>query len=121
MVGSAVWGGYVSFELGQVDDALAVLCVSDPQRPQEAPAEWLQRLYGLTPAEARVLEALVAGHNLKGAAAGLGIAYETVRSHMKSIFDKTNTRRQIDVVKLVLSTSLWKAVSGESEPVGTTP
>ena len=118
---STLWGRHLRFDLGLLDDPIAVLFLSDPQRPQEAPAELLQRLYGLTPAEARVLEALVAGHNLKGAAAGLGIAYETVRSHMKSIFDKTNTRRQIDVVKLVLSTSLWKAVSGESEPVGTTP
>ncbi len=59
--------------------------------------------------------------HLKGAAAGLGIACETVRFHMKSIFDKTNTRRRINVVKLVLSTSLWKAVSGEGEPVSTTP
>ena len=118
---STLWGSHLRFDLGLLDDPIAVLFLSDPQRPQEAPAELLQRLYGLTPAEARVLEALVAGHNLKGAAAGLGIAYETVRSHMKSIFDKTNTRRQIDVVKLVLSTSLWKAVSGESELVGTTP
>ena len=118
---STLWGRHLRFDLGLLDDPIAVLFLSDPQRPQEAPAELLQRLYGLTPAEARVLEALVAGHNLKGAAAGLGIAYETVRSHMKSIFDKTNTRRQIDVVKLVLSTSLWKAVSGESELVGTTP
>ena len=118
---STLWGSHLRFDLGLLDDPIAVLFLSDPQRPQEAPAELLQRLYGLTPAEARVLEALVAGHNLKGTAAGLGIAYETVRSHMKSIFDKTNTRRQIDVVKLVLSTSLWKAVSGESELVGTTP
>ena len=118
---STLWGSHLRFDLGLLDDPIAVLFLSDPQRPQEAPAELLQRLYGLTPAEARVLEALVAGHNLKGTAAGLGIAYETARSHMKSIFDKTNTRRQIDVVKLVLSTSLWKAVSGESEPVGTTP
>lgn len=118
---STLWGSHLRFDLGLLDDPIAVLFLSDPQRPQEAPAELLQRLYGLTPAEARVLEALVAGHNLKGAAAGLSITYETVRSHMKSIFDKTNTRRQIDVVKLVLSTSLWKAVSGESEPVGTTP
>ena len=118
---STLWGSHLRFDLGLLDDPIAVLFLSDPQRPQEAPAELLQRLYGLTPAEARVLEALVAGHNLKGTAGGLGIAYETARSHMKSIFDKTNTRRQIDVVKLVLSTSLWKAVSGESELVGTTP
>ena len=104
---SALWGSHLRFDLGLLDDPVAVLFLSDPQRPQEAPAELLQRLYGLTLAEARVLEALVAGHNLKGMAAELSITRETVRSHLKSIFDKTNTRRQIDLVKLVLSTSLW--------------
>ena len=84
-----------------------VLFVTDPERPQEAPAELLRRLYGLTSAGAPVLEALVAGNSLKRAAARLGIAYETARSHVKSVLDKTNTRRQVDVVKLVLSTSLW--------------
>ena len=106
---STLWGSHLRFDLGLLDDPIAVLFLSDPERPQEAPAELLQRLYGLTPAEARVLEALVAGHNLNGVAAELGITRETVRSHLKCIFDKTDTRRQIDVVKLVLSTSLWNS------------
>jgi len=115
---STLWGSHLRFDLGLLDDPIAVLFLSDPQRPQEAPAELLQRLYGLTPAEARVLEALVAGRNLKGAAAELGITHETVRSHLKCIFDKTDTRRQIDVVKLVLSTSLWNSRAGQTRPTG---
>ncbi len=115
---STLWGSHLRFDLGLLDDPIAVLFLSDPERPQEAPAELLQRLYGLTPAEARVLESLVAGHNLKGVAAALGVAYETVRFHMKSIFDKTDTRRQIDVVKLVLSTSLWNSRAGQTRPTG---
>ena len=104
---STLWGNHLRFDLGLLDDPVAVLFLSDPERPQEAPAELLQRLYGLTPAEAKILEALVAGRSLKAAAADQVMAYETARSHMKAIFDKTDTHRQIDVVKLVLSTSLW--------------
>jgi DNA-binding CsgD family transcriptional regulator len=104
---STLWGNHLRFDLGLLDDPVAVLFLSDPGRRQEAPAELLQRLFGLTPAESRVLENLVAGHSLKATAGILGVSQNTARHHLKAIFDKTGTSRQVNVVKLVMSTPLW--------------
>jgi DNA-binding CsgD family transcriptional regulator len=59
--------------------------------------------YGLTPAEARVAAELCAGRSLEAAAGNLGVTYETARSYLKSIFDKTQTRRQGELVARLLS------------------
>jgi DNA-binding CsgD family transcriptional regulator len=67
--------------------------------PQTA---FLRNRFGLTPAEARLVLRLVAGDSLRSAAKALGIKYETVRTHLKSVFQKTRTRRQAELVILVL-------------------
>jgi len=67
--------------------------------PQTA---FLKNRFGLTPAEARVVHRLVSGDSLRSAAKALGIQYETVRTHLKSIFQKTGTRRQVELVVVVV-------------------
>jgi DNA-binding CsgD family transcriptional regulator len=106
---STLWGNHLRLDASILDDPVAVLFVTHPARPQEAPAELLQRLYGLAPAEARILESLVAGHSLKATAAAHNIAYETARSHLTAVFDKTGTSRQTNLVRLVLANPLWNA------------
>ncbi len=59
--------------------------------------------FGLTTAEIRVLEKLVAGADVDRITRDLGIAMPTVRSHLSRIFDKTGTSRQTDLVRLALS------------------
>ncbi|MBF0141656.1 MAG: hypothetical protein HQL74_15445 [Magnetococcales bacterium] len=90
--------------LGQ---SLAVIFVTDPRKPQEAPPELLQRLFGLTRREAEVVEQLVMGRSLQEAAELLGISDDTARTHIKAVFSKTDTSRQSDVVRLVLSSPVW--------------
>ena len=60
--------------------------------------------FGLTPAEARLALRLVAGETLRSAAAKLGITYETARTQLKNIFNKTGTSRQAELVVVVLTT-----------------
>jgi DNA-binding CsgD family transcriptional regulator len=67
--------------------------------PQTA---FLKNRFGLTPAEARLVLRLVSGDSLRSAAKALGIKYETVRTHLKSIFQKTGTRRQAELVIVVI-------------------
>jgi DNA-binding CsgD family transcriptional regulator len=62
----------------------------------------LKNRFGLTPAEARLVLRLVSGGSLRSAARALGIKYETVRTHLKSIFQKTGTRRQAELVIVVI-------------------
>ena len=59
--------------------------------------------FGLTPAEARLALHLVAGETLRSAAVKLSITYETARSQLKSIFNKTRTHRQAELVIVILT------------------
>lgn len=92
---------------GPLDRPLAVLLVSLPEEPQEAPAELLRRLFGLTLAEARVCERLVQRRTIKDIARDLGIAVDTVRAHLKSVYTKTDTAKQAELVAKIMATPVW--------------
>lgn len=62
-------------------------------------ADLLRVLFDLTPAEARVARMLMQGHMLGDVAAGLGIKSSTARVHIRSIFGKTATGRQVDLIR----------------------
>lgn len=113
---SALWGNPQKLGLGHLDRPLAALFVTDPDRPQEAPAELLQRLFGLTAAEAAVAERLTAGQSLRAVAEALGVSHHTARTHLKRIFNKTDTRRQAELVKKIMDTPVW-AAARESQRV----
>src|SRR6476620_6570460 len=59
--------------------------------------------FGLTPAEARLALHLVAGETLRSAAIKLSISYETARTCLKSIFNKTGTCRQAELVIVIFT------------------
>src|SRR5262245_11832165 len=63
--------------------------------------EFLTNRFNLTPAEARVVIRLITGESLRPCAKALGIKYETVRSYLKSVFQKTGTHRQAELVLTV--------------------
>lgn len=65
----------------------------DPQR--------LRRLFGFTATEARLAARLGAGASLTEAAAALKISRNTARQHLKAVFLKTDTHRQLDLVQLL--------------------
>ena len=53
---------------------------------------------------ARLRAALLAsGYRLEQVAEILGIAYETVRKHLKQIFGKTGTYRQAELVRILVT------------------
>jgi DNA-binding CsgD family transcriptional regulator/PAS domain-containing protein len=87
------------------------LFLSDPDQALETSEELLQRLFGLTWAEARLLERLVAGNSLTDAAILLGIKVSTVRTQLKAIFKKTGTSSQVDLLRTVLSSPIWMSCS----------
>jgi len=104
---STLWGNHIKLGLGVLDEPVAVIFITDPDRPQEAPAELLQRLYGLTPAESRLLECLVAGNSVEVAAGMVKITVNTARQHLKIIFQKTDTNRQAILIKKVVTSPVW--------------
>lgn len=79
----------------------AVLLVADPDEEIPLPAHILKSMYGLTATEARLAEALVNGLSVEQFAKKSKTSYNTARSHLKSIFVKTRTNRQVDLVRLL--------------------
>jgi DNA-binding CsgD family transcriptional regulator len=67
------------------------------------PIELLRSHFGLTPAEARLALHLVAGETLRSAEVKLSISYETARTHLKNIFNKTGTSRQAELVIVIVT------------------
>jgi DNA-binding CsgD family transcriptional regulator len=63
--------------------------------------ELARKLYGLSERESEVASAVVAGHTLEQAAEALDVDKETVRSHLKRVFSKTETSRQAELVRLL--------------------
>jgi DNA-binding CsgD family transcriptional regulator len=61
----------------------------------------LGKLYNLTPAELRVASALLAGDSPENYAQQVGVSQNTVRSQLISLFRKTGTRRQSELVALL--------------------
>ena len=67
----------------------------------------LQIRYGLTPAESRLALRLTTGEALRAAASALDINYETARTMLKRVFEKTGTHRQAELVIVILNTAVF--------------
>jgi len=85
---------------------VAMVIVSDPERVPVPDAEALRGLFGLTSGEAALTRLVAQGVTLEDAAVRLGLRVETVRTLLKTIFEKTDTHRQADLVRLVLLTAV---------------
>jgi DNA-binding CsgD family transcriptional regulator len=95
--------------------AVAAIYVTDPEQVSERPEVILIRLYGLTPAEAKVAAFIVRGLSARQTAEGLAISYNTVKSHLKRVFAKTGTKRQGDLIRLIVGRAAQTgSVSGKA-------
>ncbi len=61
----------------------------------------IRDLLGVTPAEARLCAALAQGNSLVQAAQQLGVAHNTAKAQLRSIFAKTQVHRQAQLVNLL--------------------
>jgi DNA-binding CsgD family transcriptional regulator len=86
------------FALGR---AAVVVFVHDPERSAPIPSLHLQQLYGLTPAEAALATEVARGQGLQVSADLLGIARSTANTHLQHVFQKTQTNRQTELVRLI--------------------
>ena len=79
--------------------------VADPERPPDVSEHLFCTLFDLTRSEALLAARLAAGDDLRTAAMALGITYATARSTLTALFRKTRTRRQPELVRLLLTAS----------------
>ena len=83
---------------GEAIAAIVVLDMEDCPHPDE---DLLRDLFLLTPAKARVANRLSCGQDVASIACHLGVSRGTVRVHLKSLFWKTATRRQGELIALL--------------------
>ena len=84
----------------QGSPSIAVL-VWDPERTPPLRRERIRHMYQLTAAEATVTEGLARGMAVVELARELRVQTNTIRTHLKRIYDKTGARRQSELVRLL--------------------
>jgi DNA-binding CsgD family transcriptional regulator/PAS domain-containing protein len=89
----------------RIATAVAMVVVTDPERVVISGDETLRMLFGLTAGEAALTRLLAQGDTVTEAAARLGLRVDTIRTRLKTIFEKTGTHRQADLVRVVLVAS----------------
>lgn len=80
---------------------LALLLVSDPETSYALPCQTLKDCFGLTDKEAELAQAIGEGRTPEEYASASGVTISTVRTQLRAIFAKTNTNRQVDLIRLL--------------------
>lgn len=120
--GTVIFGDRLSFPLPSGDDlfpgiahvvpvkgsardiflnAACFIILTSTKKTQAPQPEFLQVIFNLSPAEARVAKLLVDGNTVRAISRLLTISPETVRSHVKAILSKSKVNRQVDFVAAV--------------------
>jgi DNA-binding CsgD family transcriptional regulator/PAS domain-containing protein len=92
--------------VGAAYGAAAAFFVRKAELEYPSAAGAVGKSYELTPTELRVLRAIVEVGGVPEAAASLGVAESTVKTHLSRLFAKTGVGRQADLVKLVAGFSM---------------
>lgn len=94
-------------------DALALLAIQGPRWGNVVPEEMLRALFGLTPAEIRLVQHLMqCDEPLPIVAEQMHLSLNTLRTQLKAIFQKTHTRRQSGLLRLMRQLGLLTVPAG---------
>jgi DNA-binding CsgD family transcriptional regulator len=86
----------------------ALIVFADPDARHEIPQSTLATMLGVSPAEGRLVAALMAGEGLTDYADRVGISKNTVKTQMRQIFNKTGYNRHSEIVRAVSANPLTK-------------
>lgn len=79
----------------------ALLVIVDPDNRPQPPKAMLRNLFGLTNGEADVALRVANGQGLAPISEELSVSVATVKTHLQHVFDKTDTHRQAELVRLL--------------------
>ena len=85
-----------------VEVPVAIVTVRDPDIDRRRREINLRHCFGLTAAEARLAVEILKGDGRAAAGRRCGISTATAKSHLSSIFEKTGTHRQAELIRLLL-------------------
>ena len=80
---------------------LALVVLRAAEMPTPVVGRRLRQLFGLTAAEAELALSLLAGQRLEAIAEARAVRISTVRFQLRAVLEKTGTRRQSDLVRLL--------------------
>jgi DNA-binding CsgD family transcriptional regulator len=89
------------FPLEANRDVRTLVFINDPAHKVRTPVKVLESLFGLTPAECRLALLLADGNAPPQIADMLGLSANTIKSQLASIYQKTGTSRQAQLVRLL--------------------
>ena len=84
----------------------SVVILLDFASPAEPSPVALRKMFGMTPAETRLAGALLRGQTPDEIAEEHGVRIGTIRSQLAAIYAKTNTRRQGELIALLVRASI---------------
>ena len=99
--------------LRSLRSAAAVLVICDPDRLAQIPTAWMMDAYGLTLSEVRVALTFASGTTVANTARKLRVSANTVKTHIRRVYEKTGTNRQAELSRLMATISL--VLGGETE------
>lgn len=79
-----------------------IVFLSDPDSDLAVDEAMLRHTYGLTPAESRLAQLLLNGATIGDAAKRLHVSEATAKTQLQHVFQKTQTHRQAELVRLLL-------------------
>jgi DNA-binding CsgD family transcriptional regulator len=85
-----------------LDDAYSIVIIKDSDARKKPPASILRSRFSLTTAEARLALEILNGDGIAAAARRLSVSQTTARTHLAQVFAKTGTRRQAELVRILL-------------------
>ena len=85
------------------DESTVLIRIQCHAVPRAVSAPALCGAFGITPAEARVLAALIAGQSATEHALARGVSVHTVRKQIATLMDKMDCTRQVDLVRIGLA------------------
>ena len=93
---------YEQTNINSKRDNAIVIFIHDPDATSESREKLIRHRYNLTVSETKVTIMLVQGYTGKEIADAMKISRETLKSHLKHIFKKTNTHRQSELISVVM-------------------
>jgi DNA-binding CsgD family transcriptional regulator/PAS domain-containing protein len=90
---------HVEFDFATTRCALIFLSENHPK--PELSAGIVAQIYNLTDAEAKITTELCLGLTVNEISDKLRISNNTIKTHLKSVFHKTDTKRQVELVNLI--------------------
>lgn len=83
----------------------AIVFIYDLHQASSVPIEQMMTLFGMTRAEALVARQITQGGTVEQMAERLGITGNTFKTQLQAVYAKSGTRRQTDLLKLMLALS----------------